>query len=55
MVHMQRMPQNQLLDLIFQLFRDQAMRGIKLLRDKMQQPEVWLKEVLGEVVYTSII
>ena len=52
---MARMPRNQLLDLVFQLFRDQPMWGIKPLHDKTQQPELYLKEVLGEVVYTSII
>jgi transcription initiation factor TFIIF subunit beta len=46
---MAHMPRNQLLDLIFQLFRDQPIWGIKPLRDKTRQPEVYLKEVLSEV------
>ncbi|KAK7040935.1 hypothetical protein VNI00_009531 [Paramarasmius palmivorus] len=46
---MTRMPRNQLLDLIFQLFREQPRWGIKPLREKTQQPEVYLKEVLSEV------
>jgi transcription initiation factor TFIIF subunit beta len=46
---MARIPRNQLLDLIFNLFRDTPRWGIKPLREKTQQPEVYLKEVLSEV------
>ena len=46
---MARIPRNQLLDLIFNLFRDIPRWGIKPLREKTQQPEAYLKEVLSEV------
>jgi transcription initiation factor TFIIF subunit beta len=46
---MARIPRNQLLDLIFNLFRDTPRWGIKPLREKTQQPEAYLKEVLSEV------
>ncbi|GLB43460.1 putative transcription initiation factor IIF, beta subunit [Lyophyllum shimeji] len=48
---MARMPRNQLLDQIFALFRDQPRWGIKTLRERTQQPEVYLKEVLSEVAF----
>ncbi|KAF8340089.1 transcription initiation factor IIF, beta subunit [Amanita rubescens] len=48
---MARMPRNQLLDQIFSLFRDPARWGIKALREKTQQPEAYLKEVLSEVAF----
>ncbi|KAK2464601.1 hypothetical protein APHAL10511_003390 [Amanita phalloides] len=48
---MARMPRNQLLDQIFTLFRDPAHWGIKALREKTQQPEAYLKEVLSEVAF----
>lgn len=48
---MARMPRNQLLDQIFILFRDPPRWGIKPLREKTQQPEVYLKEVLSEVAF----
>jgi transcription initiation factor TFIIF subunit beta len=48
---MARMPRNQLLDHIFTLFRDPARWGIKALREKTQQPEAYLKEVLSEVAF----
>ncbi|KAJ7198802.1 transcription initiation factor IIF, beta subunit [Mycena pura] len=48
---MARIPRNQLLDLIFQLFRDTPRWGIKPLRERTQQPEVYLKEVLSEVAF----
>ncbi|KAJ7250577.1 transcription initiation factor IIF, beta subunit-domain-containing protein, partial [Mycena rebaudengoi] len=50
---MARIPRNQLLDLIFQLFRDQPRWGIKPLRERTQQPEVYLKEVLSEVAFLN--
>jgi len=46
---MARMPRNQLLDLLFQLFRDMPMWTLRNLREKTQQPEAYLKEVLSEV------
>ncbi|KAJ8468384.1 hypothetical protein ONZ45_g17264 [Pleurotus djamor] len=46
---MARMPRNQLLDLIFQLFRENERWALRPLRERTQQPEVYLKEVLGEV------
>ncbi|KAF9261385.1 hypothetical protein L218DRAFT_930860 [Marasmius fiardii PR-910] len=48
---MTRMPRNQLLDLLFQLFRETSRWSIKPLREKTQQPEVYLKEVLAEVAF----
>ncbi|KAG7092876.1 hypothetical protein E1B28_009188 [Marasmius oreades] len=48
---MTRMPRNQLLDLLFQLFRETTRWAIKPLREKTQQPEVYLKEVLSEVAF----
>jgi transcription initiation factor TFIIF subunit beta len=46
---MARMPRNQLLDALFALFREREQWPIKLLREKTQQPEVYLKEVLSEI------
>jgi len=46
---MARMPRNQLLDALFALFREREHWPIKLLREKTQQPEVYLKEVLSEI------
>ena len=46
---MTRMPRNQLLDALFALFREREQWPIKLLREKTQQPEVYLKEVLSEI------
>jgi len=46
---MARMPRNQLLDALFTLFREREQWAIKLLREKTQQPEVYLKEVLSEI------
>ena len=43
------MPRNQLLDALFTLFREREQWPIKLLREKTQQPEVYLKEVLSEI------
>lgn len=48
---MARMPRNQLYDLIFQLFRSPTRWGIKPLRERTQQPEAYLKEVLSEVAF----
>jgi len=46
---MARIPRNQLLDQLFSLFRQQPRWGIRPLREKTQQPEAYLKEVLSEV------
>ena len=46
---MARMPRNQLLDALFALFREHEQWPIELLREKTQQPEVYLKEVLSEI------
>ena len=46
---MTRMPRNQLLDALFALFREREQWPIKILREKIQQPEVYLKEVLSEI------
>jgi len=46
---MTRMPRNELLDVLFALFREREQWPIKLLREKTQQPEVYLKEVLSEI------
>jgi transcription initiation factor TFIIF subunit beta len=48
---MARMPRNQLLDQLFSLFRDPPRWGIRTLRERTQQPEVYLKEVLSEVAF----
>lgn len=50
---MARIPRNQLLDLIFQSFREKPRWGIKALRERTQQPEVYLKEVLSEVAFLN--
>jgi len=46
---MARMPRNQLLDMLFSLFREQPRWPIKGLRERTQQPEVYLKEILNEI------
>jgi len=46
---MARMPRNQLLDLLFSLFRERPQWSIRVLRERTQQPEVYLKEVLSEI------
>lgn len=48
---MARIPRNQLLDQLFGLFRQMPRWSIKPLRDKTQQPEVYLKEVLSEIAF----
>ncbi|PFH47082.1 hypothetical protein AMATHDRAFT_68486 [Amanita thiersii Skay4041] len=48
---MARMPRNQLLDQIFTLFRDPPRWSIRALREKTQQPEAYLKDVLSEVAF----
>jgi transcription initiation factor TFIIF subunit beta len=46
---MARMPRNQLLDLLFSLFREKPRWSIKPLRERTQQPEAYLKEVLTAI------
>ncbi|TFK49798.1 hypothetical protein OE88DRAFT_1662476 [Heliocybe sulcata] len=46
---MARMPRNQLLDLLFNLFRERPQWSIRVLRERTQQPEAYLKEVLSEI------
>ncbi|KAA1476274.1 transcription initiation factor IIF, beta subunit [Dentipellis sp. KUC8613] len=46
---MARMPRNQLLDMLFGLYRERTHWPIKQLRERTQQPEVYLKEVLSEI------
>lgn len=48
---MARMPRNQLLDMLFSLFREREHWSIKPLRERTQQPEVYLKEVLNEIAF----
>lgn len=46
---MARMPRNNLLDLLFGLFKEREFWSIKVLREKTQQPEAWLKELLSGI------
>ncbi len=46
---MAHMPHNQLLDMLFALIGEQEQWSIKLPREKTQQPEVYLREVLSEM------
>jgi len=48
---MARMPRNQLLDQLFALFRETTHWSIRPLREKTQQPEAYLKEVLAEIAF----
>jgi transcription initiation factor TFIIF subunit beta len=48
---MARTPRNQLLDQLFALFRETPRWSIRPLREKTQQPEVYLKEVLAEIAF----
>ncbi|TDL20792.1 hypothetical protein BD410DRAFT_790464 [Rickenella mellea] len=44
-----RMPRNQLLDLLFALYRERPRWSAKELRTRTEQPEAYLKEVLAEI------
>ena len=46
---MARIPRNQLLDQLFRIFQEREHWPIKALRERTQQPEAYLKEVLSEV------
>jgi transcription initiation factor TFIIF subunit beta len=48
---MARMPRNQLLDNLFALFQEQPRWGIRILREKTQQPEAYLKETLSQIAF----
>jgi len=48
---MARMPRNQLLDNLFTLFQEQPRWGIRILREKTQQPEAYLKETLSQIAF----
>jgi len=45
----QRLPRNDLLDLLFKLFEDFEYWNMKGLLEQTQQPQVWLREVLNEI------
>ena len=44
-----RLPKNELLDLLFQNFNEYQYHSMKSLRQRTQQPEAWLREVLDEI------
>ncbi|KAI5466777.1 transcription initiation factor IIF, beta subunit-domain-containing protein [Mariannaea sp. PMI_226] len=44
-----RIPKNQLLDLIFECFRQYQYWSMKALRQKLQQPDTYLRQVLEEI------
>ncbi|KAI5119975.1 hypothetical protein M0805_004354 [Coniferiporia weirii] len=44
-----RMPRNQLLDMLFALYRERPHWSAKDLRSRTEQPEAYLKEVLSEI------
>jgi transcription initiation factor TFIIF subunit beta len=44
-----RLPRNELLDLLFPLFQEHTYWRLKTLKQRTQQPEAYLKEVLGEI------
>jgi transcription initiation factor TFIIF subunit beta len=44
-----RMPRNELMDLLFPLFRDSEHWSIRDLRNRTRQPEAYLREVLQEI------
>ena len=48
---MARMPRDQLLDELFKAFQERERWAIKALRERTQQPEAYLKEVLSEIAF----
>ncbi|KAF4615823.1 hypothetical protein D9613_012434 [Agrocybe pediades] len=48
---MARIPYNQLLDLLFPLFKENPRWGIRPLRQRTQQPEAYLKETLQGIAF----
>ncbi|KAI9057199.1 hypothetical protein FKP32DRAFT_1669732 [Trametes sanguinea] len=49
---MTRLPRAALLDMLFRLFEAQTRWTFKALRERTQQPEAYLKEILAEIAYT---
>ncbi|KAI0045982.1 hypothetical protein FA95DRAFT_1494707 [Auriscalpium vulgare] len=47
--HYTRIPRNQLLDMLFELFRERAHWPVKLLRERTRQPEAYVREILAEI------
>ena len=45
------MPRDQLLDELFKAFQERERWSIKVLRERTQQPEAYLKEVLAEIAF----
>ena len=45
------MPRDQLLDELFKAFQERERWSIKALRERTQQPEAYLKEVLSEIAF----
>ncbi|KAH8920603.1 hypothetical protein BT69DRAFT_1283859 [Atractiella rhizophila] len=48
-----RIPRNELLDQLFACFNQREAYTIKELREKLRQPEAWLKEVLSQIAVLS--
>ncbi|KAI0329083.1 hypothetical protein GY45DRAFT_1435693 [Cubamyces sp. BRFM 1775] len=46
-----RIPRPNLLDMLFTLFEEKLHWPLKMLRERTQQPEAYLKEVLSEIAY----
>ncbi|KAJ8453732.1 hypothetical protein ONZ51_g13432 [Trametes cubensis] len=46
-----RIPRPKLLDMLFSLFEEKLRWPLKMLRERTQQPEAYLKEVLSEIAY----
>ena len=46
-----RISRNELLDALFRAFQERERWSIKALRERTQQPEAYLKEVLSEVAF----
>ena len=48
-----RMPQNELLDLILEAFREYTYWPFKVLKDRVQQPEAYLKTTLEMIAFQA--
>ena len=48
---MARIPRDQLLDQLFRAFQERERWSIRNLRERTQQPEAYLKEVLSEIAF----
>ena len=44
-----RLPKNEVMDLIFNLFKRYRAWGLRSIRDELKQPESYLKELLQEI------